>query len=56
MSHSKSLTSVETFESRHIGLNPKIREELLKTLGVDSIETLISKTIPKAFRIPNFTL
>jgi len=51
MNTNKSHASVGTFESRHIGLNPKQKAELLKFVGVDSIEGLIEKTIPAGIRM-----
>lgn len=46
-----SLLSVESFESRHIGLNSEQKSELLKAIGVNSMDDLISKTIPAGIRL-----
>jgi glycine dehydrogenase len=42
----------EKFEDRHIGPRPSDLPEMLKTVGVDSMETLISKTVPAGIRLP----
>ncbi|MEK0420192.1 MAG: hypothetical protein RLZZ161_43, partial [Bacteroidota bacterium] len=42
----------EKFEDRHIGPRPSDLPEMLKTIGVDSLETLISKTVPAGIRLP----
>ena len=42
----------EKFEDRHIGPRPFDLPEMLKTVGVDSLETLISKTVPAGIRLP----
>lgn len=47
----QSLLSVEPFESRHIGLNSEQRSELLKYLGINSIDALIEKTVPSGIRL-----
>jgi glycine dehydrogenase len=39
------------FSSRHIGLSEKDIREALKTIGEDSIESLIAKTIPASIRL-----
>ncbi len=51
MSTLDSLLSVESFESRHIGLNSSQIPLLLKEIGVNSIEELISKTVPTGIRL-----
>ncbi len=51
MSTLDSLLSVESFESRHIGLNAEQKSELLKAVGVTSMEALISQTIPSGIRL-----
>jgi glycine dehydrogenase len=51
MRNSDSRPSVETFESRHIGLNEDEKSELLKSVGVNSIDALIEKTIPAGIRL-----
>lgn len=39
------------FASRHIGPNTSELKEMLKTIGVDSLDELIDKTIPKNIRL-----
>lgn len=39
------------FESRHIGPNGAETKEMLQTIGVDSIDTLVAKTIPASIRL-----
>ena len=39
------------FHGRHIGPNEKETAAMLETIGMDSLETLISKTIPDSIRI-----
>lgn len=39
------------FQSRHIGPKQAELEQMLSTIGVDSLETLISKTIPQSIRM-----
>lgn len=39
------------FHSRHIGPNEKQKLEMLKTIGVSSIEELIDRTVPPAIRM-----
>ncbi|MBT1704284.1 aminomethyl-transferring glycine dehydrogenase [Chryseosolibacter indicus] len=41
----------EKFESRHIGPDAQQTEEMLKTIGVASIDQLIDETIPSAIRL-----
>jgi glycine dehydrogenase len=38
------------FSGRHIGPNQQEKEAMLATIGVGSLEELISKTIPDAIR------
>lgn len=40
-----------TFAARHIGPRKHEEEHMLKTIGVDSIEELVSKTIPENIRL-----
>lgn len=42
----------EQFEHRHIGPNPAAIQQMLTTIGVDSIEQLIAETIPANIRLP----
>ena len=39
------------FSSRHIGINNEQKNEMLSSLGLDSMEQLISETIPKNIRL-----
>ncbi|MEA5425662.1 aminomethyl-transferring glycine dehydrogenase [Arcicella lustrica] len=41
----------EKFENRHNNSNVADREEMLSTIGVDSIETLINQTVPAAIHL-----
>ena len=45
--------NTNSFENRHIGPQPEEQKEMLKAIGVDSIEQLISETIPSEIRLPN---
>jgi glycine dehydrogenase len=40
------------FSRRHIGPNEAQTQQMLATIGVDSIDALIDKTIPSAIRLP----
>ena len=41
---------ISSFSSRHIGPNQTEIEQMLKTLGLASLEDLVSKTVPKQIR------
>lgn len=43
--------SLDKFSGRHIGPTESERDEMLKVIGVDSIETLISQVIPAPIRL-----
>ena len=43
----------ELFETRHIGTLGNDRELMLKEIGIDSIDSLIDKTIPSNIRLKN---
>ncbi len=45
--------SVNNFSSRHIGPNKKELEEMLSTIGVESLQSLISETVPDSIRLKN---
>ncbi len=45
------LSQADTFVNRHIGPDEKEIEEMLRVLGYDSIEDLISKTVPAGIRL-----
>src|SRR5690606_27055932 len=40
------------FLFRHVGPDDQDTQDMLNTIGVDSIDTLIQKTIPEAIRLP----
>ena len=42
----------EQFEQRHIGPNTAAIQQMLSTIGVDSVEQLITETIPANIRLP----
>ena len=43
--------SIDKFSNRHIGPTESEREEMLKVIGVDSLDTLISQVIPAPIRL-----
>ncbi|MEL6930587.1 MAG: aminomethyl-transferring glycine dehydrogenase, partial [Cyanobacteria bacterium J06600_6] len=43
--------TTDAFAIRHIGVNEQQIQEMLQVLGVDSLETLIAKTIPASIRL-----
>lgn len=46
-----SLEAGDSFVRRHIGPNEVETQEMLKTIGADSLESLIDETIPSAIRL-----
>ena len=46
-----NLASSEKFRNRHISPSEKDLQAMLKTIGVDSLETLIDETIPQNIRL-----
>lgn len=48
---SQILKSAATFPARHIGVNEEERDEMLREMGCDSLETLINETVPEDIRI-----
>jgi len=42
---------VSNFSSKHIGINKDQEKEMLNCLGIDSVDQLISETIPKNIRL-----
>jgi len=46
-----SLETTDFFASRHIGPSKAELEEMLRTIGVDSLDTLIEETVPSAIRL-----
>jgi len=45
-----NLRSTDHFVNRHIGIDEKHLNEMLKTIGVDSLDELISQTVPANIR------
>jgi glycine dehydrogenase len=45
------MNSIATFADRHIGPGPRDVRSMLATLGVTSVETLISQAVPKSIRL-----
>jgi glycine dehydrogenase len=43
----ESITYRENFANRHIGVNQREEQEMLKTLNINSLDELISKIVPK---------
>ncbi len=41
----------DIFQNRHIGANPETTAQMLKIIGVESLETLIAQTIPQNIRL-----
>ena len=41
------------FAGRHIGTNEAEKNEMLKTIGIDTLDALIDKTVPAAIRLKN---
>ncbi|NEQ58110.1 MAG: aminomethyl-transferring glycine dehydrogenase [Moorea sp. SIO4A1] len=48
LSASQTLPSTDAFVNRHIGLNPDAIEQMLKVLGISTIDSLIEQTVPAA--------
>ena len=40
-----------SFANRHIGPGPAEQREMLKTLGVTSLDTLVSQAVPQSIRL-----
>jgi glycine dehydrogenase len=49
----KALEYSEQFQDRHIGPNAEDQREMLRVIGVDSMETLIAQTVPASIRMKN---
>lgn len=45
--------TTDSFAARHIGPNKTDLQEMLKVVGVDSLDTLIEETIPSSIRLKN---
>ncbi len=41
------------FAGRHIGVNEEEKNEMLKTIGIESLDELINQTVPPAIRLKN---
>ena len=41
------------FAGRHIGTNEAEKNEMLKTIGINTLDALIDKTVPAAIRLKN---
>ena len=41
----------DQFSKRHIGPNPEELQEMLKVIGVDSLDQLIDQTVPAGIRL-----
>jgi glycine dehydrogenase len=48
-----NLNTQESFESRHHGKSESDLQSMLKTIGADSLETLINQTVPEQIRLQN---
>src|SRR6218665_217720 len=46
-----NLNTQESFESRHQGKSENDLQAMLKTIGADSLETLINQTVPEQIRL-----
>lgn len=46
-----NLNTQESFESRHQGKSENDLQSMLKTIGADSLETLINQTVPEQIRL-----
>ena len=44
-------TTLGTFQSRHIGPDEAERDEMLRAIGVSTLDTLIDQTIPPGIRL-----
>ncbi len=47
----KKVTPYRSFESRHLGINDNDLQEMLQTIGVETVDQLISETIPDDIRL-----
>jgi glycine dehydrogenase len=47
----KKVTSYRSFESRHLGINDDELQEMLRTIGVETLDQLIYETIPDDIRL-----
>lgn len=47
-SHVSSIGYRENFATRHIGVNQAAEAEMLKSLGIKSMDELVSKIVPKS--------
>ncbi|MCB1456471.1 MAG: hypothetical protein KDJ51_09740, partial [Nitratireductor sp.] len=51
ISDNRLTANADHFENRHIGPNAGETREMLAAIGVPSMETLISKTVPASIRL-----
>ena len=51
LTHNPVLSNFDDFSRRHIGPNEDEQHAMLAAIGVDSLETLISETVPKSIRL-----
>ena len=49
--HSKFLSRLDQFVQRHVGPSELDIERMVEVIGADSLDTLISETVPKAIRM-----
>ena len=45
--------ATEKFIERHVGPRPEDVEEMLKVIGVNSVDELIQQTVPESIRLKN---
>ena len=48
----QALAASHSFSDRHLGPNSDQIEQMLQTLGLDSLEQLIEQTVPESIRLP----
>lgn len=51
LTHNPVLSNFDEFSRRHIGPNDDEQRAMLAAIGVDSLETLISETVPESIRL-----
>ena len=49
--HSKNARRLDTFERRHMGPSEKDQLEMLKTIGFESLDELVTSTVPANIRL-----
>ena len=45
------MIEMEQFKSRHIGINESDKQKMLESIGLNTMEELISQTIPSNIRL-----